>query len=190
MPTDAALASFLALFPRTAAPSPRRIARLVPCRSSRRSAHSPSRDQVPPPHAAPRSMPAPPRTSSDEIAAAGFVPWRARTRKQVVGRQHHSSRPVAPRLTKRILHTAVVSLREPLERNRWTRYIAAKSLQSLAITPVHRNPRVDVHAPNLRHERRCQAPFRGPNRLHELLRPLTRTLAEEAHILRRRPSAQ
>ena len=49
--------------------------------------------------------------------------------------------------------------------------------------PMHGHSSVDVHAPNLRYERRCQAPFRGPNRLHELLRPLTRTLAEEAHIL-------
>ena len=111
---------------------------------------------------------------------------RAEARQQIFRHEHHRTSPVSPRLTKRILHTAVVSPREPLKRNRWPRHIAAKSLQSLAITPVHRNSRVDVHAPNLRHERRCQAPFRGPNRLHELLRPLTRTLAEEANILRRR----
>ena len=62
--------------PRYALPRsfPRRIARLAPCLSSRRSAHSPSRDQAPPPLAAPRSRPAPPRSVSDEITGRGR-PW-------------------------------------------------------------------------------------------------------------------
>ena len=54
---------------------------------------------------------------------------------------------------------------------------------------MHRNSRVDVHAANFRHERRRRAAFRGSNRLHELLRPLPGSLAEEAHILRRRIDA-
>jgi hypothetical protein len=43
----------------------------------------------------------------------------------IFGRQHHCPRPVAPRLTKRNLHTYVGSLREPFEGNRWPRHIAA-----------------------------------------------------------------
>jgi hypothetical protein len=80
-------------------------------RSAHRSARALSRDLAPAPPAARCSMPAPPRNASGETSAAGFDPWRARTRKQVVGRQHHCPRPVAPRLTKRILHTSVVSAR-------------------------------------------------------------------------------
>ena len=72
---------------------------------------APSRDQAPPPRAAPRSRPAPPRNASGENAAAGLLPWRAETCEPIFRREHHRTRPVAPRLTKRILDTAIVSLR-------------------------------------------------------------------------------
>ncbi len=119
--SGAALPSFLRHFPRYAAPAPRRRARAVRRRSAHRSAQALSRDLAPPPPASRRSRPAHPRNASGGNAAAGFVPWRAEACEPIFRRQHHCPRPVAPRLTKRNLHTSVGSLREPFEGNRWTR---------------------------------------------------------------------
>ena len=109
---------------------------------------------------------------------------RAQARDEVLGREHHGVRPVAPRPLEAINDLPVVTKREAVERQRRPRHVPQYVLESLSVAAVDRDLRVHVHTAVLCERSRLLA--HGAHRLHELQRLLPRALAEELHIARRR----
>jgi hypothetical protein len=60
----------------------------------------------------------------------------AEARHEVLRCRHHSSRPVAPGLTKRILDASIVSLREPLERGPKAPQVVPPPAPSVDVPPL------------------------------------------------------